>query len=323
MLQRLQDGIILLKEKLMLKSKKQKAVTSSFISLTLSYVLWGINTPVIKLGLQTVPLAIFLSVTILSAAFLTLPFAVKSWKPLKRRDHALLIIGAMIAIPLGNVVLLMGVQRIPAVNATLLGLLSPLLLFILSVEFLKERMSLRTFIGILIAFLGAALVIGKPWQASASNPDQLIGSLLVVLAVLCDVVATLIYKQVSKRVGSYQLVFTQLFWGGIPVALFATKYFFDQSAVHIGRDSVLVMIANITLITLANCLFMYGLKQRKAQDVAIFQYIHPVVTAIAAWFILVEAPSLKLIPGAALIFIGIYLAEVHTSQKHHIAWKRH
>ena len=54
---------------------------------------------------------------------------------------------------------------------------------------------------------------------------------------------------------------------------------------------------------------MYGLKHRKAQDVAIFQYIHPIVTAIAAWFILAEAPDKKLVIGGLLIFVGIYLAE--------------
>lgn len=306
----------------MVKQNK-KSLASSFIALTVAYILWGINTPVIKLGLRTVPLAIFLSVTILSAAFLILPMALKSWKPLKRNDHALLIIGALIAIPLGNVVLLMGIQRISAVNVTLLGLLSPLLLFILSVEFLKERMSLKTFIGILVAFSGAALVIGKPWQATGNNPNQLIGSLLIVLAVLCDVVATLIYKQVSKRVGAYQLVFMQLFWGGLPVAVFALKYLFNSTSVHIDRSGLLAIVANIVVIAVANCLFMYGLKHRMAQNIAIFQYIHPVVTAIAAWFIISEAPNMKLIPGALLIFVGIYLSEVHIVSRPKLKQRAH
>jgi len=300
---------------------KQRVITSSFWALVIAYICWGINTPVIKLGLRTVPLAIFLAITILGAALSTLPFAIRSWQPLRRREYALLIIGAMIAIPLGNVVLLMGIERVPVVNVALLGLFSPLLLFILSIEFLKERMSLKTFVGILVAFLGAALVIGEPWQVSSANQNQLIGSLLVVLAVLCDVVATLIYKRVSKRVGAYQLVFIQLFWGGLPVAVFALKYLFDQNSLHIGRIGLLAIIANITLITIANCLFMYGLKRRKAQSIGIFQYIHPVITAIAAWFILSEAPSVKLIPGAALISVGIYLAEMHLSRKHHLVWR--
>jgi drug/metabolite transporter (DMT)-like permease len=64
---------------------------------------------------------------------------------------------------------------------------------------------------------------------------------------------------------------------------------------------------------------MYGLKHRKAQNVGIFQYIHPVVTVIAAWFILAEFPDKKLIAGAVLIFMGIYLSEIHLSRRRYKA----
>lgn len=301
--------------------QKQKVATSSFWALVIAYILWGINTPVIKLGLRTVPLPLYLSVTIMGAALLIAPFAFKAWKPLKRSDYALLIIGALIAIPLGNVVLLMGLERIPAVNVTLIGLFSPLLLFILSVQFLKERLSLRTFLGILIAFAGAAIVIGKPWQTTGTSQTQLIGSLLIVLAVLCDVIATLIYKPALKKAGAYQMAFIQLFFGTLPIVIYSLKYLSNTQSLHIGRTGFLAMIFNIVAITIANCFFMYGLKHRKAQDIAVFQYIHPIVTAIAAWFILAEIPNAKLILGAAVIFIGIYLAEARVPRKIQLVWR--
>ena len=136
------------------KTQKKK-LRSAFLALSFAQILWGVNVPVIKLGLQTVPLPVFLSVTILAAGLLTLPLAYRHWKPMKQKDYFLLIIGSLISIPLGNVVLLMGLERIPSVNASLIGLFSPFLLFVLSVEFLKEQLSLRTFLGILIAFAGA------------------------------------------------------------------------------------------------------------------------------------------------------------------------
>ncbi|HYH36067.1 MAG TPA: EamA family transporter, partial [Candidatus Saccharimonadales bacterium] len=106
----------------MLKTKKKK-LTSAFLALSLAEILWGINVPVIKLGLETVPLPVFLSVTILGAGLLILPFARTHWKPLARKDHFLIIIGSLLSISLGNVVLLMGIQRIPSVNASLISLL--------------------------------------------------------------------------------------------------------------------------------------------------------------------------------------------------------
>lgn len=298
---------------MMLKTKK-KQLTSAFLALSVAEILWGVNVPIIKLGLETVPLPVFLSVTVLGAGLLILPFARKHWKPLKRKDYLLLIIASTLSISLGNVVLLMGIQRIPSINASLISLLAPLLLFILSVEFLKERLSMRTFIGILIAFAGAAIVIGKPWEATESN-QMILGSLFVVLSVLCDVIATLMLKPLLKRVHPYQLTSLHLIWGIIPIVIYALPHLASLSPDSAGKSGYMAIFFNITLITVANCLFYVGLKKKKAQEVGIFRYLHPVATAIAAWFILAEVPNQRVVIGAALIFLGIYYAEIRRTPK--------
>lgn len=297
----------------MSKTKKKK-LASAFLALSLAEILWGINVPVIKLGLRAVPLPVFLSVTILGAGLLTAPLAYKHWKPLRRKDYLLLIIGSFLSISLGNVALLMGLQRIPSINASLISLLGPFLLFILSVEFLKEHLSMRTFVGILIAFAGAAIVIGKPWEATASN-QMMAGSLFVVLAVFCEVISTLMFKPILKRVHPYQLTSLHLIWGSLPIVIYALPQLYSLSPARTTESGYLAIFFNIVLITVANCLFYYGLKKKRAQDVGIFRYLHPVATAIAAWFILSEVPSQKVIVGAVLIFLGIYYAEVRKTSK--------
>ncbi len=290
------------------KSKRRR-FTSAFIALAIAQILWGINVPVIKLGLRTIPLPVFLSVTILGAGLMTVPLAYKHWKPISQKDYFILIIGSLISITLGNIVLLMGFERIPSVNASLIGLFEPFLLFILSVEFLKERLSLRTFAGILIAFAGAAIIIGKPWGA-ADGSQMVTGSLFVLLAVLCDVIATVVFKPVLKRVHPYQLTSLHMFFGIIPIAIYTLPQLSALSPDKAGRDGYLAIIFNILLITVANCLFFIGLRKKKAQEVGVFTYLHPMATAIAAWFILSEVPSPKVIVGAAFIFLGIYYAEI-------------
>lgn len=295
------------------KTKKQKLATA-FFALSIAEILWGVNVPVIKLGLQTIPVPVFLSITILISGLLVAPLAYKHWKPIKAKDHFILIIGSILSISLGNVVLLMGLQRIPSINASLISLLGPFLLFILSVEFLKERLSLRTFIGILIAFAGAAIIIGKPWVASDSN-QAVTGSLFVVLAVLCEVVSTLMFKPLLKRIHPYQLTSLHLLWGIVPIAIYTLPSFYLLSPDHAGRNGYLAMFFNIALITVANCLFYVGLKYKKAQEVGVFRYLHPLATAIAAWFILAEVPSGKVIIGAVFIFFGIYYAQIRKPTK--------
>lgn len=291
--------------------KKQTLKKISLIALILAQIFWGINTPIIKLGLQSVPLSLFLSVTILGAALLIAPFAIKHWKPLRRKDMMLLVVGSVVSITLGNIVLLMGLERVPSVNAPLIGLLGPLLLFILSMQFLKERISLKTFIGIVIALAGAAFILNKPWGGNADNSQEMvIGNLLLLLSVFCGVVGTLTCKPVLARIGAFQVTFMHLVVGIIPVAIYSLPYLAQVSVESVGSNGFIAIITNILLITAANCCFIYGLKYRKASEAGIFEYIHPLVTAFSAWVILSEVPTQSIIVGGILICVGIYFAEV-------------
>lgn len=297
------------------KTKNQRAAASAFLALIFAEVFWGANKPVIKLGLETIPLPTYLSVTILGTALLILPLALKNWKPLSKKDYATLILGSVISISLGNVMLLMGLQRIPTVNASLISLFGPLILFICSVRFLKERLSFRAFSGVIVAFAGASIIVGRPWMAHGSGQSAALGTVLIILGVLCDIVWTLICKSILKRANTYQVNFIHLFTGILPVALFSLKDLPSLAFARAGKNGYVAIILNIIAITLANCLFVYGLKRKKAQEVGIFSYVNPLTTLVVAWIVLSETPSVKVLIGGALIFAGIYMAEARRSSK--------
>lgn len=285
------------------------------IALILAEVLWGINKPVIKLGLETIPLPVFLSVTVLCSALLILPLALRDWKKLKARDYAILAIGSVISITVGNVALLMGLQHVPVVNASLIGLFGPLLLFVFSIQFLKEKLSLQALMGVLVAFAGAAIIIGKPWAIQGSNSTMAVGNLLLILSVTSDIIGTLVTKSVLKRGGMYQVTFIHLFIGILPIALFSLPLLYTLSPGNTGTNGYIAIAANIGLITFANCLFMYGLKRKKAQEIGVFTYVSPIATIVAAWLILGETLTMQITGGALLIFIGIYLTMLKVSPR--------
>jgi drug/metabolite transporter (DMT)-like permease len=289
------------------KSKKQTYAIATFLALVSAETLWGVNTSFIKLGLRTVPLLFFLSVTILGAAVLLLPFALKAWKPLSKKDYALLTIASLTGITLGNVALLMGLKYVFAFTSSVISLFKPLVLMLLSVQFLKEKFSLKTFYGIIIAFIGAAIIIWQPWQANSSQETT--GVLLIILAALCDVIATIMIKPIVSRSNSCQITALHLLIGIAPIAVYSFINISSASLSHIGRTGLLAIILNILAITLANVLFYFGLKYRQVQKTGIFQYVNPVATLIAAWLILNEVPSWQLATGSVFIAAGLYIAE--------------
>ena len=113
-----------------------------------------------------------------------------------------------------------------------------------------------------------------------------------------------------RRVHPYQLTSLHLIFGIIPIVIYSLPYLAALSPSRAGSNGYHAMFFNILLITAANSLFYIGLKKKKAQETGVFTYLRPITTAIAAWFILSEVPSQRVVAGAILIFLGIYYAEI-------------
>ena len=290
------------------------------IALVLASVLWGINVPLVKLGLQSIPLTVFISIKFMLASLIFLPFALKTWKPLKQKEMGLLVISSLLYITTSTVALNIGLKHAPSINSAIISLLGPLLLCVFAVQFLKEKMALKTIVGVIIAFIGAAIIIGKPWDVSLGGPGVLFGNLMFFVAVLSGVISTLIAKPILGKISSYQATFIILLVGTLPIVPFALMQLKTWNLSNIAPGGFIALIYGIIAIPLANFFHIYGLKYKEAHSVGIFEYIEKVVLIIAAWFILGEYPSPKFAIGAALTFLGVYLAEVRLPKK--LSWYR-
>lgn len=290
--------------------------TLPIVALVVANILWGINIPLVKLGLRSIPLVVFMTVKFVLAALIFLPFAVKTWRPLKKKEMGLMCISSLLYMACSTLAVNVGLKYAPSINFAVISLTGPLLLCVLSVQFLKEKMGLKTIAGVAIAFAGAAVIVGRPWEVDLSDPTVLLGNVFFLVAVLSGVVSTLIAKPILGKISSYQATFLLLFVGILPLVPFAIMQAVKDGGVHgVTTGGYVALIYGITGVSLANFLYFYGLKYKNAYSVGIFDYIEKVVIIIAAWFILAERPSLKFALGAALTFIGVYLAEAKLPQR--------
>lgn len=300
---------------------KQKSALPVF-ALVSAYVLWGFNVPVIKVGIETIPMVVFMVMRFMAASLILLPLAAKSWKPLKRRDLWRMIISSLLWIILTALMLNIGLLYAPSMNAGVINLLGPMILCILSVEFLKERMSFKTFLGVLVAFAGAAIIIGKPWEVSLTSQSVLLGNAFYLVSMLGAVISAIVAKPILKKMSSYQAAFMYIFPGALCLIPVAITQLDGWSISEISTSSYAALTYSIIAITLANLFFMYGLKYKKANQIGVFQYLESVALFVGAWFLLGERPTVKFAAGAALVFLGIYLAEVHLPKKRRAVLKK-
>lgn len=284
-------------------------------ALVAANILWGINNPLIKLGLESIPIPIFISIRFVIISLILLPFALRVWKPLQRRDVVLLVAASFLYITVSTYLLNIGLTKTSASNASIIDLLAPLLLFALAVIFLKEKLHLKTFLGLMVALAASLLIIGRPGEGSATGSDALLGNLIVVASVFCYVISVLIQKPLTKKTSPIQLAFMSIFPGTVLVTLYALTQLKTWDFAATTQASWLAMSASTLAVLGANLFFFYALSHKTAQSTGVYSYINPLAAITAAWFLLEERPSPLFAVSALLVIVGLYIVEARKVTK--------
>lgn len=279
------------------------------LALAAANILWGINTPLIKMGVESIPAPIFMAIRFLAASLILLPFALHSWQRLGRKDLGVLSLASCIYVTISGLALNTGLTMTSAINAGVIWLLGPIVLVILSVAFLNERLSAKTVVGIVIGIIGSLLIVGTPWHSDQDATREIIGNLLVVVSVIGAAVATIIFKPYTKKTSPTQAAFMSMFPGTVPIALLALLLVPNWSPETMSTSSTIGLVASIVVVIVANVFFFYALRFKKVQKTGAYQYLDPLAAVVAAWIILAERPGPYFFVGTAIVIVGIYIVE--------------
>jgi drug/metabolite transporter (DMT)-like permease len=299
--------------------RKQKVILP-IVALTVSSVLLGADTVFIKMGVASIPVSIFMTMRFLAASLFLSPPAIRNWKPLTSKGLLLVSLASIFYVSLSSLALYIGLTKTTASNSAIIYLLGPLILLVLSASFLKERLSVRTFVGICIALAGSLIIIGKPW-AGGGNSSELVGNLLMVIAVFCVTISVVICKPLAKQMSIQQLSFLYMFIGILPIAIYAFTQFHGWNIASTTASGWWGLIGSTLSVVLAKPMFFFALKYKKAMDTGVYQYVESIATIVIAWILLTEKPTTGFILGAALVFVGVCLAEYSNITKKRISYK--
>lgn len=292
-------------------TKKQKIILP-ILALIVANITWGIYSVFIKMGVETIPAPIFISIRFVLVSLVVLPFALRNWHPITKRDLSLFTLASVFNVTLSALTLSIGLSFTTAFDTAIINLTGPLMLFILSAQFLKEKVRPATLVGIMVALAGSVIIVGRP---EAGSGGHLIGNLFVIASVFLYAVSVIISKPLMKKVGSAQAVFLNLFPGIIPVAIYSVLRLDTWDVSAVTTSSWQGLIGSMVGLLIANTLFYYALRYKRAQETGMYSYIESTATIIGAWIILGERPSPGFVVGASLVFIGIYLAEVRRTRQ--------
>lgn len=227
---------------------------------------------------------------------------------LSPHDRKLLFLESFFGNFLFSVCMLFGVSMSTALAAGVIMAGIPAAVALLSRVFLRERIPLRTMLGIACAVGGIALVsFTKP--AASAGDQSLLGNLLLISAVLCEASYVVIGKKLTGNVSPKRISALINLWGLALVAPFGLwqALSFDFGAVA-AASWWLLGFYSIAASMVTVWLWMTGLKHVPASKAGVFTVLLPVSAAGVGVLFLGERFSTAQAAAFALALAGVVLA---------------
>ncbi|NQY25396.1 MAG: EamA family transporter [Campylobacteraceae bacterium] len=269
-----------------------------FLALLVALI-WGINFPIIKLGLEELPPILFsaLRFTIVAIpAVFFIPFPKTSvWN----------VLGVGVILGIFKFALLFFAMNADA-SAGLASLILQAQVFFtifLSVIIFKEHISKNQLLGIFISSLGFSIFF-----LNAEGNITVLGLCLILLAAFFWAVSNIIMKKMKDVNLLHFMVWVCLI---PPLPLFGISYYTESKDIlNILLQSTqttwfsLVYVSYISTL-LAFALWAYLLKNNKAAEVTPFALLIPIVGLSASNIVLGERLSSLELMGAGIIMLGL------------------
>lgn len=278
------------------------------ILLILGTAFWGISFSVTKLAMGGQSTTAFLFYRFLMA---TMVLSMIFWKHLIKADWAAIKTGAMLAVPLfmGIQLQTLGIQNTPASQCAFIAGTSVVIVPLFKLMLYQKAAPFKIWIAAIVALIGL-FVISINGQLSIGS-----GDLYTIAGAFCFAAYLVL---VEKKASQKNLVPTIIPMFATCALLTFGLALGDSNANWFPESNTFWM--GIVFCGLFSTAYMYSISniaQRyiSAERVAVIYLFEPVFGAVAAFFILDENLTWRLLLGGALIFIATLISEVNFKKR--------
>ena len=191
----------------------------------------------------------------------------------------------------------------PTSIAALIVTLQPILTNIFAVPFLGEKVSLKQWIGVLLGFFGASIVLG----IDIGNNIPLLGLIATIISLLAITLSTIWQKKISNNLPLSVNNFYQAIGGCLFHVLIII--FFTKPYIEFTKTFLIAMSHQIILVSFgAFTILMFLIKKNSASKTVSIFFLIPATSAFMAWLFLNENLTHLDLVGFLITTIGVYIA---------------
>ncbi len=281
---------------------------SLIINLLLFLVLliWANSYVMIKIAIKELsPLSLAASRFLIIFPFLFFFPSLYRIKKLKKEDFLKILILAFLNVPGYHLSINKAETLINASTASLISGLNPVLTGFLSSIFLKEKVNIKKFSGLIISFIGVSLLTYG--ISGGFKIENFVGAFFSLLSVLSWVTSTIIIKPLFKKYNPLDTTIWVIFIGTIFLLPFLRKSNINEILNMSSLTVYSIMYLGFLAILFGYIFWYKGLKYKEASTVSSFIYLNPIIGTISGVVFLKEKLSFLSTLGGIFIIFGLFL----------------
>lgn len=270
--------------------------------------LWGFSFLAIEIGLESLQPVLFAAFRYDVAAVVLLGYALLrgiEWRPTGGRNVRAIVGGGLFLVA-GNGLLFVGQQTVPSGVAAIMQSLVPILTSLWALGLLpEERVSTVGAVGILLGFVGVALIV-RPDPGNLLGAD-VVGRLLILGQAASVALGGVLVQRAQPTIDRAALSGWSMFVGG--GVLHGVSVAIGETFAVPVTGAAWAAVAYLGVFATAVAFFIYFtlLEVRGALETSLVAYLVPIVATVAGVVLLGESITLPTIAGFLVVFLGFVL----------------
>lgn len=228
------------------------------------------------------------------------------------KDLLLLFVASLFAIVFNQGIFIAGVSMTSPINASIVTTFLPIVTMIISFFYLKEPITFKKTLGVIVGGFGAALIIISSTQQDVSSgiesSNNLLGIILVFLAQLSYATYFVLFKKFVEKYSPITLMKWMFLFASIVFLPIGQKEFLklDYASIpfHIYRDILLVILGSTFFTYL---MVPIGQKNLRPTVASMYNNMQPIVATIAAVMMGIDVFGWMKASAIILVVLGVVI----------------
>jgi len=286
--------------------RDQRAVKSAIAAL-ITVSLWASAFPAVKYLLDYYSAESILVFRFLIASLVLLAIIVlKKVKPPAKKDIPLFVLAGFLGIFLYSWLFISGVNTVPSGVSSFLIASAPVFATLFSIVFLREKVKLLAWLGIILSFCGLMLVTISQMSGFVMN----MGVVLLVGASISTSLYTIIQRKLTRKYTPFEAAAYSVLFGSLFTLVFLPGLAREISTVPLVVN-IIPLYLGIFPAAIAYLSWSYAIsKARSTAQVTMFVYLIPFLASLLAFFWLDERIALVAFVGGVVIILGMLISGI-------------